>query len=177
MKKGGFLFGLAVLGWLVGGCASRDVNPPQARAHTGYVDFRTEPSGELAWEVLRYDADKRDFRAVFTDFEPRPDRLLRLAFPPGHYRFQVTFLNRVLRGPGEVEVEVRDGMITPVRVALVPDGTVLVDSKEQRVGPSAKGRFGRTTRITSEETFLHRIEAKAGAPMAYQAKEELSYGP
>ena len=177
MKKCGFLFGLALFGWLVGGCANRDVNPPQARAHTGYVDFHADPAGELAWEVSRYDADQQSFRAVFTGFEPRPDRLLRLAFHPGHYRLQVTFLNRVLRGPGEVEVEVRDGLITPVRVALVPDGPVLVDRKEQRVGPSAKGRFGRTTRITSDETFLHRIEAKAGAPMAYRAKEETSYGP
>ena len=114
---------LAAAGLFITGCASPNVNPPQARAKTGYVDFYADSSGELSWQVARFDARTQGFRSVFSEFEPPPGRVLRLAFPPGHYRLRVTFMNCVVREPGLVEVEVKDGLITPVHVPLIHDGT------------------------------------------------------
>ena len=117
----------------------------------------------------------QDFKSVFSDFEPLPGRVLRLAFVPGHYRLRITFLNRVVREPGLVEVEVKDGLITPVSVALVPDGTVLVQEKEQRVGARARGSAGWRNKYSSEETAMFRVSAEAKAPMPYQVKERTVY--
>ena len=36
---------LAAVGLLVAGCASTNVNPPQARARTGYVDLYADSAG------------------------------------------------------------------------------------------------------------------------------------
>ncbi len=47
------------------------------------------------------------------------------------------FTNRTVRGPGLVEVEVKDGVITPVHVALIPDGTTQVETKRTSVGGMA----------------------------------------
>src|ERR1035438_3716235 len=71
---------LAAIGLLVTGCASPNVNPPRARANTGYVDFYADSSGELSWEVARFDERKQSFQSVFSEFEPPPGRALRLAF-------------------------------------------------------------------------------------------------
>jgi hypothetical protein len=168
---------LAAAGLFVAGCASLNVNPPQARANTGYVDFYADSSGELSWEVARFDDHTQGFRSVFSKLEPPPDRALRLAFPPGHYRMRVTFMNRVVREPGLAEVEVKDGMITPVHVALIPDGIAQVQTTEKRVGGTFKGRYGRSTKFGSDESTMYRISAEANAPMPYQAKEQTSYVP
>jgi hypothetical protein len=166
---------LAAAGLFITGCASPNVNPPQARANTGYVDFYADSSGELSWEVARFDDHTQGFRSVFSDFEPLPDRALRLAFPPGHYHLRVTFMNRVVRQPGLVELEVKDGLITPVHVALIPDGTTQVETKETRIGGTFKGRYGRGTKFGSDESTMYRISAEADAPMPYQVKERMPY--
>jgi len=49
-----FLLTLAALALGLPGCATRNVNPPQARANTGYVDFHADSPGELCWEVSRF---------------------------------------------------------------------------------------------------------------------------
>jgi len=121
-----FLLALAALALWVPGCATQNVNPPQARANTGYVDFHADPSVGLSWEVARFDDRTQSFKNVFSELEPPPDGVLRLAFAPGHYRLRVTFLNRIISQPAEVEVEVKDGKITPVQVALIPDGTAVL---------------------------------------------------
>jgi hypothetical protein len=72
-------------------------------------------------------------------------------------------------------VEVKDGKITPVQVALIPDGTALVERREQRVGPTVRGRYRSNTQISSDESTLYRISAGADAPMPYQAKERTAY--
>src|SRR6266436_2897772 len=93
---------LAVAGLLACGCASLDVNPPQPRANMGYVDFHADSAAELYWEVARFDDHTQAFRRVFSKFEPPPEAVLRLAFVPGRYRLQVTFLNRVIAKRAEV---------------------------------------------------------------------------
>ncbi len=166
---------LAALALWVPGCATQNVNPPQARANTGYVDFHADPADGLSWEVARFDARAQSFQIVFSKLEPLPDAVLRLAFAPGHYRLRVTFLNRVILQPAEVEVEVRDGMITPVQVALVPEGTALVESREYRVGPTIRGYPRSNTKLSSNESTTYRLSAGAEAPMPYQAKERTIY--
>jgi hypothetical protein len=166
---------LAVAGLLVTGCASPNVNPPQARAKTGYVDFYADSSGELSWQVARFDDRTQGFKSVFSEFEPPPGRGVRLAFPPGHYRMRFTFMNCVVREPGLVEVEVKDGLITPVHVVLIPDGTTQVETKQTRVGGTFKGRYGRGTKFGSDESARYRVSAEAEPPVPYQVKEQMPY--
>jgi hypothetical protein len=170
---------LAGAGLFISGCASSssNLNPPQARANTGYVDFYADSSGELSWGVARFDDRSQTFKTVFSELEPPPGRALRLAFPPGHYRLRVTFLNRVVREPGLVEVEVKDGMITPVHVTLTPDGTAQVQTKDKRIGGTYLGRYGRATKYGSDESTLYRVSAEAKPPKIYQVKEETTYAP
>ena len=170
-----FLLALAALAWWVPGCATQNVNPPQARANTGYVDFHADPSGELSWEVARFDDRTQNLRILFSDLQPPPGGILRLAFAPGHYRLRVTFLNRIISQPAEVGVEVKDGMITPVQVALVSDGTALVERREQRVGPTVRGHYRSNIKLSSDESTLYRISAGVDALMPYQVKERTVY--
>jgi hypothetical protein len=166
---------LAAAGLFITGCATPNVNPSQARAKTGYVDFYADSSGELSWQVARFDARAQAFRSVFSEFEPPPGRVLRLAFPPGHYRLRVTFMNCVVREPGLVEVEVKDGMITPVLVQLTEVGETMVQTKQTSVGGTAYGRYGRRTTFSSDEAPTHRVSAEASASMPYQVKERMPY--
>ena len=170
-----FLLLFALLALWTSGCATQNVNPLQARANTGYVDFHAEPTGELSWEVARFDDRTQNLRILFSDLQPPPGGILRLAFAPGHYRLRVTFLNRIISQPAEVEVEVKDGKITPVQGALIPDGTALVERREQRVGPTVRGRYRSNIKLSSDESTLYRISAGADAPMPYQAKERTAY--
>jgi hypothetical protein len=160
---------------LITGCASPNVNPPQARAKTGYVDFYADSSGGLSWQVARFDDHKQSFRSVFSEFKPPPGRVLRLAFPPGHYRLRVTYMNCVVREPGLVEVEIKDGMITPVYVKLTEAGETTVQTKQTSVGGTAYGRYGRRTKFSNDESATYRISAEASAPVSYQLKERMPY--
>ena len=83
----------------VPGCATRSANPSQARANTGYMDFHADSPDELGWDVARFDDAAQSFKSVFSELEPPAGGVLRLAFPPGHYRVRVTFLNRVVSEP------------------------------------------------------------------------------
>jgi len=169
------LLSLLLLALWAPGCATQNVNLPQARANTGYVDFHGDPSGELSWEVARYDDHAQSFKVFFSQLDPLPDKVLRLAFAPGHYRLRVTFLNRIVTQPAEIEVEVQDGKITPVRVALTSAGVALVETRETSRGGTAKGRYGRRTKIGSDETVMYGISAVADPPVPYQVKERMPY--
>jgi hypothetical protein len=155
---------LAAVGLLVTGCASPNVNPSHPRARTGYVDFYADSSGELSWGVSRFEDRSQTFKTVFSELEPPPGQALRLAFPPGHYRLRVTFLNRAAREAGPVEVEVKDGMSTPVHVTLTPVGTAQVQTKDKRIGGTYLGRYGRSTKYGSDESTLYQVSAEAYAP-------------
>ena len=166
---------LLALGLLVAGCATPNVNPPQARANSGYVDFHADSPSELCWEVSSFDARTQSFRSAFSDLKPPPGGMLRLAFVPGRHRLQVTFLNRVIAKPAEIEVEVQDGKITPVRITLTDAGTTLVQTKEESRGGTARGRYGRRTKLGSGESVMYTLSAEAAPPLAYQLKERMPY--
>jgi hypothetical protein len=159
----------------VAGCTTVNVNPPEARAHTGYVDLHAESAGELSWEVTRFDERKQTYKAVFTDYDPLQAPVLRLAFPPGHYRLRVNILNRLVVNPGEAEVDILDGKVVPVRITLAETGTAMVETKAVSRGSTAYGRYGRRTRIGSDAAVMYAITANVGEPVAYQPKERMPY--
>jgi hypothetical protein len=165
-----------VLALWVAGCTTVNVNPPEARAHTGYVDLHAESAGELSWEVTRFDERTQTFKAVFTNYDPLQAPVLRLAFPPGHYRLRVNLLNRLIVNPGEAEVDIPDGKVVPVLITLTETGTAMVATKEVSRGSTAYGRYGRRTKIGSEAGAMYAITLNVGEPVAYQPKEQMSYG-
>jgi hypothetical protein len=165
----------ALLALWVSGCATPNVNPPHPRANTGYVDFHADSADEIYWQVERFDDSAHSFKKVISDLNPPAGGFLRLAFAPGHYRLRVSVLNRATREPGVVEVESKDGLITPVKLQLIPDGTMQVQLKSQRVGATAGGRYAQKTRYGSTEATLFRLSAEAEAPTAYRVKEQTAY--
>ena len=167
----------ALLALVVAGCATANVNPAQAQTNTGYVDFRAISADPLSWEVARFDEGDQSFHRVFSKAEPPAGGCLRLRFVPGSYRLRITFLNRVVAKPAEVTVEVQDGKITPVQVTLTTAGVASVRTEETRVGNTARGYYGRSTRIGSDETTMFDLTAVAGTPMPYQVKEPTSDAP
>jgi hypothetical protein len=170
-----FLLLFTLLALWASGCATQNVNPPQARANTGYVDFHAGSANELCWQVECFDERAQSFKKVFSELEPPAGGFLRLAFAPGHQRLRVTVLNRVIARPAEVEVEVPDGNIIPVRVTLTPAGTALVETREVSHGGTAKGRYGRRTKYGSDETTMFQLRAEAELPTSYRVKEQTSY--
>lgn len=164
--------------WLVGigltGCSTPNVNPPAPRANTGYVDFYTDSDLGLSWEVKCADDRTGELRTVFSEFKPVPGTILRLAAPPGNHRFQVWFSNQFTEGPQTVQVQVLDGKVTPVHVALTPAGATSVRDKTYSFRGSAKG-YGRGTRVSTEEGQVFQINAVPGIPEDYQPKEQKPY--
>jgi hypothetical protein len=165
---------LVVAALAIGGCSSIDPNPSLAHANTGYVDFYTDEDMALSWEVkLRHSASGK-MRAVYSEFDPLPGSVLRLAAPPGSHTFQIWFINRATTGPKAVEVRVEDGKVTPVQVTLVPQGEVTTATKEYRFGGSSRG-YGRGTKIVTDTGAIYRIDAEPADSIAYQIKEHMSY--
>lgn len=173
----GLNFALVALAAVAFGCASPNVDPPVAKAHTGYVDLYLAIPDELAWEVRDCLSGTNPFKTLYFDVRPVPGGVLRLALEPGPHRLRVTCVNRAVAHPAEIEIDVRDGMITPLRATLSDVGVVMVRTKEQGTGSTAYGRYGRRTKIGSDETVLYDIALAADAPVAYQPKERMHYAP
>jgi hypothetical protein len=169
--NGKLFLALALLGLLAGGCASPNVNPASARPHTGYVDFYADDADNLWWDVT----DVKQNKKVFYEFGPVKEPILRLAFKPGTYQLRVTFLNHAILVPGVADVEVRDGLVTPVTVTLVPAGTVLVETKTTAAGGTYYGRYGRRTKISSNEAVNYEVSAEPQPPIPFQPKARMPY--
>src|ERR1043166_2504438 len=161
--------------WLAVGCASPNVNPAAPRAKTGFVDFYTDPGDTLAWDVRRFETAANQFKTLFSELNPPEDGILRLAFEPGHQRFRVSFLNRVIAEPAVGDVEVQDGRVTPVHVTLTGSGVTSVQTKETGRGGTAAGRYQRRTKIESNETKMYRLTAVSQEPRPYQLKQRMPY--
>jgi len=172
-----WLLAVALAEGLLVGCASLNVNPTMPKANIGYVDFFSDSAEDLYWEVRQLNTATSKFEPVFSRLKPIEGRILRLAFAPGRYSLRVTFLNRVIAKPAEVEVEVQDGKITPVRVTLTEAGATSVRTKETSRGGTVYGRPGRRTKIGSDEAAMYDISAVAAPPVAYQVKERMAYAP
>jgi hypothetical protein len=156
------------------GCSTTDFNPPVARPKTCYVDFYTDSSLDLSWEVKRFDDKSRGMKTIYFELEPVEGTVLRLPQPPGIWQFQVWFLNRVTQGPQTVQVQLQDGKVTPVHVTLSGTGTTTVSQKVYSFRGSAKG-YARGTKITSDQNDVFKIGAEAGTPRPYQPKEQMPY--
>jgi len=167
----------AALVWalLVFGCSSPNVNPGSPKLHVGYIDLYADSPGEFCWAVHEVGPSPDDLKKVFYDLSPVQGRILRLALPPGPHRLRVTFLDRVVTKPVEVEVEIHESEITPVRVSLAPEGNAFVKTKETSAGGTAYGRYGRRTKIGSYETSMFALTAQTEAPVPYQRKEQMPY--
>jgi len=152
------------------GCAVSDVNPPMAKARTGYVDFHADNDSGLCWQIQRLGKDAHKGKILFEEFKPRTNGVLRLSFAPGEHRLGISFLNRAITEPGVVNVVVEDKRITPVRVTLVETGKTIMERREVRVGGTYYG-VGRSTKIRAGEGATFRVEAEAQPPVAYQPKE------
>lgn len=166
---------LVVLPLLLAGCASPESNPPQARANTGYIDFRSEPPGGLWWEVLAFNGRAQTFEKVYSELKEPAWDVLRLAFPPGHHRLQLAFLNEVIVAPVEVEVDVQDGKITPVLVKLSEAGTASVLSKDYNWSGNARGRYGRRTVIGSRQAVRYLVTPTVEPKRDYKVVQQMPY--
>ena len=168
--------------WLAGAmllsvsCASTNVNPPQARDHKGYVDFYSPGHTNLIWEVEHAEPGTGAFKTVFSKFEPLPDGVLRLELHPGTHEFQLTFLNRVVEEPAVFLVQVQQGMVTPLKVELVPIGDISVAQKQQSFGMNIRGA-GRKTRYTTQAGATERLVVSAQPPIPYRPKQQTPYPP
>jgi hypothetical protein len=166
-----FLPALALLGLLAGGCATPNLNPASARSHTGYVDFYAVNADDLCWDITNVKKNKK----VFYEFNPVKESILRLAFKPGRYQLRVAFLNHVVVQPGVADVEVRDGMVTPVTVTLLPAGTAIVETQSGQVSGTYYGRYGRMTKINSTEAVSYEVSAEPHAPVPFQPRDQMPY--
>jgi hypothetical protein len=82
--------------------------------------------------------------------------------------FQVTFLNRVVVQPALVQVEVVDGLVTPVTIALIPSGTMTVDQKQAlRLGATVKGTQGQRSKYNDDQSTAWQLEATVRAPTTF----------
>jgi len=159
---------------LAAGCSSPNVNPPQARPNTGYIDFYSPTDGELCWEIGESKNSDSDFRIVFSDVKPVEGDRLRLAFSPGPHRLRVTFLNRVISAPAVFNCNMRAGKIVPVAISLTPAGQTTVVSKQTTMG-GTQGRSGRQTKINRQETVRYDLSADVGQAFPYQPKSQINY--
>lgn len=159
------------IGLFLAGCTSPNINPASARPGTGYVDFYAVNTNDLYWDIT----DVKRNQEVFSEFHPLGEPILRLAFKPGQYQLRVDFLNQVITTPGMVLINVRDGMITPVMVNLLPQGTTVVQTRNTRVGSTYYGRYGRRTRISDNESVNYEVSAKPQPPVPYQLKPQMPY--
>ena len=166
---------LATLPLWLSACATQNVNPPQARPHTGYVDLHVESADDLSWDVARFDEGAQKLRRVFSAVKPPSAGVLRLAFAPGRCRLQVTFLNRPITQPAEVEVEVQDGKILPILIKFIEAGNATVVTKETSRGATVYGRYGRNTKVGTSETATYSLSAVVAPPAAYQPKANMPY--
>jgi hypothetical protein len=169
----GFL--IAVLGLMAAGCASPNVDPATAKAHTGYADIYQETNGSLSWKIVELDLQGHQMRIIFSTFDPIDNPIVRLAFAPGPHRLQITFLNLVIAQKGVVDVEVKDGMITPVRVSFAFAGTTQVERKDTSLGATVHGRIGRNIKIGDDQAPMWRVETETGEPLPYQQKARMPY--
>jgi len=88
---------------------------------------------------------------------------------------RVTFMNRVIVQPVEIDVAVQDGKIIPIRVTLTAAGTAQVKTREVTRGATARGRYGRRTEFGSNETVRYGLSAVAETPVPYEPKEQMPY--
>ena len=174
-RSWGRLAGVIAGALLAFGCASPNVNPGSPKPGMGYVDFYVSAQSGLAWEVQRWNSTRNRYEPLFSQFEPVAEPVLRLELTPGPHQLSVTFLNRVTAEPATLELAVREGTVIPVRISLVAAGTTSVRDRQTSIGGTAFGRYGRRTKIVSDEETFYRISASPEDAQPYQPKQRMPY--
>lgn len=159
--------------FLIAGCAAPDVNPANSRVGRGYVDFYTQPKEDVWWKVDVFDTRKEGYKEIAAEFKAPEQSILRLQARPGRYKARISFVNQGVDAPAEVEVEVREGMVTPVAVKLEKGGSSYVRVVEDRARSGF--RTAGANRVKDYTQPLWQISAAAQAPVPYVLKQNTAY--
>jgi hypothetical protein len=158
---------------LLAGCAAPDVNPPSARIGRGYVDLYTQPKDDVWWKVDVFDTRKEGYQEIAAEFKAPGQSILRLQARPGRYKARISFVNQGVEAPAEVEVEVREGMVTPVEVKLEKGGSSYVRVVQDRARSGF--RTAGANRVTDYSQPLWQLSATAQPAVPYLPKQSTAY--
>jgi hypothetical protein len=158
---------------LVNGCASRDVNPQAPRTGRGYVDLYTQPKMDVWWKVDVFDSRTQGYKEFTAQFKAPAQAIFRVEARPGPHKARISFVNQAVEAPAEVDVEVREGMITPVEVKLDKGDSSYVRVVEDRARSGFRNSGRNQVTDYSQQRWL--ISATAKPPTPYVAKETTAY--
>jgi hypothetical protein len=167
------LFAGTVILVFAGGCASPDVNPQAPRPDRGYVDLYTQPKTDAWWKVDVFDTRTESYKEFTAQFKAPGKAIFRVAARPGPHKARISFVNQAVEAPAEIEVEVRDGMITPVQVKLKKGDTSYVREVDDRVRAGFRNAGRNQVTDYSQQRWL--ISATAQPPVPYTPKENTAY--
>jgi hypothetical protein len=158
---------------LASGCAGPDVNPYAPRPGKGYVDLFTQPKTDVWWKVDVFDSRIQGYKEFTAQFKAPEQAIFRVEARPGPHKARISFVNQAVEAPAEVEVEVREGMITPVEVKLDKGDSsyVRVVDDRARAGFRTAGR----NQVTDYSQQRWRISATAQPPRSYTPKGNAAY--
>ena len=167
---------IAVAGWLpvlvlglAGGCATSDVDPSTARAGRGYVDLYTMPRTEAWWKVDVFDPNRQSYKEFTAQFKAPREGVFRIEARPGRHKARISFVNQAIEAPAEIEVEVREGMITPVQVSINQGDSTYV----RVVGDRARDIH--RNKVTDYQQQRWQISPVAQPFIPYTAKQNTAY--
>ena len=142
----------------------------------GYLDFYTEAApGTMSWDIQRFEAESKRYRILFSEVKPAPSKVVRVQLPPGEHLVRVAFLNQLIKYPAALNVSVREGQVTPVKVELIEGQTGTVAVREQVYGPTARGHVGRRTETRTITGNAYDVKAEAASPVAYAPQDQMPY--
>lgn len=153
---------------MASGCAGPDVNPASARTGRGYVDLYSQPKADVWWKVDVFDKRGQAYREYTAQFHSAEANIFRIEARPGSYQARISVVNSAVEAPAEVEVQVREGMITPIRVTGVVAGESSFRVKEDRLRWEA-------SRVREYPQRVWKISASAQPPVPYAPKEDMKY--
>jgi hypothetical protein len=152
------------------GCVTSEVNPPAPKANKGYADFYAEPAGEICWRIEERDDRTTQFKQLYSKFSPPEHGIVRLELPPGHHRFQITFLNLATEGPVEAEVDIVAEKICPVAVRRESGGETYVRTVEDKARHG-----GRRREVTDDQQQIYRLLPIPQPTQGYETKDKMRY--
>jgi hypothetical protein len=161
-------FAVLLLGFACG-CATSDVDPAAARAGRGYVDLYTVPKTDAWWKVDVFDPRRQGYKEFTAQFKAPAEDILRVQAKPGSHKARISFVNQAIEAPAEVEVEVREGMITPIKVTLEKGDTTYVRSVDDRA------RDIHRNKVSDYQQQRWKISAAAQPPVSYTPKSQTAY--
>jgi len=158
-----------VLLGLACGCATPDVDPTAARAGRGYVDLYTVPKTAAWWKVDVFDPKRQGYKEFTAQFKAPGEDILRVEARPGSHKARISFVNEAIEAPAEVEVEVREGMITPVKVTIETGDSTYVRVVDDRAKDIHRNK------VTDYQQQRWKISAAALPPVPYTPKSQMGY--